>query len=86
MQFTRTFGANARAKPTVMLFTPAFAAPYGIVFAPGLCDAVLETKMIEPPSPAAMRVPTSAVSRNGPLRLTSSTLSYSASVTSLTRS
>ena len=36
--------------------------------------------MIEPPSPAAIRSPTSADSRNGPLRLTPTTLSKSSSV------
>ena len=48
----------------------------------GRTAPVLETLMIEPPSPAAMRSPTSADSRNGPLRLTAITLSNSSSVTS----
>ena len=48
----------------------------------GRSAAVDDTLMIEPPSPSAMRVPTSAVRRKGPLRFTSSTLSYSASDTS----
>ena len=38
--------------------------------------------MIEPPSPAAIRVPISAASRKAPLRLTEKTLSQSSSVTS----
>ena len=42
--------------------------------------------MIDPPSPSAIRVPRSAVSRNGPLRLTPMTLSNSSSLTSVTES
>ena len=52
----------------------------------GRTAPVLLTLMIDPPSPASIRSPTSAASRNGPLRLTSTTLSKSASVTSLSRS
>ena len=47
----------------------------------GRAAPVLDTLMIEPPSPATMRSPTSADSRNGPLRLTATTLSKSSSVT-----
>ena len=49
----------------------------------GRTAPVLETLMIEPPPPATIRSPTSAASRNGPLRLTPITLSKSSSVTSL---
>ena len=52
----------------------------------GRIAAVLETMMMEPPAPAAIRAPTIAVSRNGPLRFTSSTLSQSSSVTFSMRS
>ena len=41
--------------------------------------------IIEPPSPAAIRVPISAVSRNAPLRFTPMTLSNSSSLTPLAR-
>ena len=75
MQLTRTFGPNVRARPTVRLLTPALAAPYTSSFGLGRCDATDDTKMIEPPSPATIRVPTMADSRNGPLRLTPITLS-----------
>ena len=44
--------------------------------------ATLLTLMIDPPSPAAIRGATRAVSRNGPLTLTATTLSNSSSVTS----
>ena len=48
----------------------------------GRREPVLETLMMDPPyGPAAMRVPTNAVRRNGPLRLTPITLSHSSSVT-----
>jgi hypothetical protein len=54
-------------------------------FGDGRWDATEETKMIEPPgSAAAIFVPISADSRNGPLRLTAITLSYSCSVTAST--
>src|SRR5438034_5100604 len=75
MQLTRTFGPNAWAKPTVMALMPALAAEYGIVFGVGRDADVLDTMMIEPPSPAAIRAPTTAVRRNGPFRFTSRTLS-----------
>ena len=43
---------------------------------------MLETLMMDPPyGPSAILVPTSAVSRNGPFRLTPSTLSHSSSLT-----
>jgi hypothetical protein len=47
----------------------------------GRTAPVLEMLTIEPPSPAAMRSPTRAESRNGPLRFTPMTLSKSSSVT-----
>ena len=47
----------------------------------GRTAPVLEMLMIEPPSPAAMRSPMSADSRNGPLRFTPTTLSKSSSLT-----
>ena len=49
----------------------------------GRTAPVLETLMIDPPPPSTIRSPTSAASRNGPLRLTAITLSKSSSVTSL---
>ena len=61
---------SASAKPTVMALSPAFAAAYGTMSPLGRTAPVLETLMIEPPSPATMRSPTRADSRNGPLRLT----------------
>jgi hypothetical protein len=75
MQLTRTVGPNVAASPFVRLLTPAFAAPYTSSAGDGRCDATDETKMIEPPLPAAMRVPTSAASRNGLFRFTAITLS-----------
>ena len=48
----------------------------------GRTAPVLEMLMIEPPSPAAIRSPMSADSRNGPLRFTPTTLSKSSSLTS----
>ena len=80
---TRTRGPNAWASPTVMAFTPAFAAAYGTMSRVGRTAPVLETLMIEPPRPSAIRSPTSAASRNGPFRLTPITLSKSSSLTSL---
>ena len=80
--FTRTDGPNVCAKPTVRALRPALAAAYGQDRRPRAHGARrCEMLMIEPPAPAAIRVPTSAVSRNGPLRLTPSTLSNSSSVT-----
>ncbi len=50
----------------------------------GRSEPVLETLMMDPPyGPAAILVPTSAVSRNGPFRLTPSTLSHSSSLTAV---
>jgi len=54
--------------------------------AEGRTAAVLETMMIEPPAPAAIRAPTIAVRRNGPFRFTSRTLSHRSSVTFSIRS
>ena len=48
----------------------------------GRMDPVLETLMIEPPPAATIRVPTSAVRRNGPFRLRPTTFSHMVSVTS----
>ncbi len=42
--------------------------------------------MIEPPSPAAIRLPTVAISRNGPFRFTPIVLSNSSSDTFSTES
>ena len=79
MQLTRTFGPNALARPSVRVLSPALAAAYGRYSGSGRIAAIEETLMIAPPSPAAIFVPTSAASRNGPLRLIASTLSKSAS-------
>ena len=83
---TRTDGPNVCAKPTVRALRPAFAAAYGRIAGRGRTAPALEMLMIEPPVPAAIRVPTSAVSRNGPLRFTPMTLSNSSSETSVTSS
>ena len=56
------------------------------MFGVGCTAPTLQMLMIEPPPPAAIRVPTSALSRNGPLRLTASTLSNSSSLTESTES
>src|SRR5262249_11162821 len=80
MQFTRTFGPYANANERVIELSPAFAAPYGSDVGDGFNDAVLEILMIEPPSPFAMRLPTSADNRNGPLKLSPTTLSKRSSV------
>src|SRR5258708_15243591 len=82
MQLTRTLGPKACANASVSALRPAFAAAYGVSSGVGRIAAMLLTLMIDPPSPAAMRVPTLAIRRNGPLRLTPSTLSHSASLTS----
>ena len=80
---TRTRGPNACARPTVIALTPALAAAYGTMSRVGRTAPVLDTLMIEPPPASTIRSPTSAASRNGPLRLTAMTLSNSSSVTSL---
>ena len=49
----------------------------------GRMEPVVDTLMMDPPSPAAIRVPTSVVRRKGPLRLTPITLSHSSSVTAV---
>src|SRR3954468_21249659 len=82
MQFTRTRGPYANANQPVIELRPAFAAPYGSDVGDGFSDAVLETLMIEPPSPFAMRLPTSADSRNGPFRFSPTTLSNRSSLIS----
>src|SRR5215470_2453992 len=82
MQFTRTLGPKACAKAMVRAFRPALAAAYGVSTGVGRTAAMLLTLMIEPPAPAAIRVPTSAERRKGPFKLTLSTLSHSGSVTS----
>src|SRR4029077_112117 len=75
MQLTRTFGPYANANDRVIELSPAFAAPYGSDVGDGFSDAVLEMLMIEPPSPFAIRLPTSADRRNGPLKFSPTTLS-----------
>src|SRR5207245_5953664 len=82
IQFTRTLGPYACAKAMVKALRPALAAPYGVSIGVGRTAAMLLMLMIEPPAPPAMRLPTSADNRNGPLRFTASTLSHSASLTS----
>ncbi len=47
----------------------------------GRREPVVDTLMMDPPLPAAMRVPTSVVRRKGPFRFTPITLSHSSSVT-----
>ena len=74
-RLARTFGAQAPARPSVIAFKPALAIAYGRSDHSGRHDPAVETLMIEPPSPSAMRVPMSAHSRNGPLALTACTLS-----------
>ena len=82
MQFTRTFGPKACAKAIGHRVQPGLRRGVrGLTSASAGSRRCCDTLMIEPPSPAAMRVPTSAESRNGPFRFTSSTLSHSASVT-----
>ena len=76
----RTVGPNALASPSDMATRPALAAAYGTYPGRGLIAAVLEMLMIEPPSPLAIRVPTSAPSRNGPFRLTAIVLSNRSSL------
>ena len=48
----------------------------------GRMDPVLDTLMTDPPPVSTMRGPTSAVRRNGPLRLRPTTFSHMVSVTS----
>ena len=57
-----------------------------MLFVGGPYAAMLEMFTIEPPSPSNMRLPTSAVRRNGPLRLSPTVFSQSSSVTSRTSS
>ena len=83
---TRTVGPKAWAKPIVSASRPAFAAAYGITSGSGYRAATLETLMMLPPSPCAIRVPIAAVRRNGPPRLTSMTLRQSSSETPSMRS
>src|SRR5207237_10068253 len=73
--FTRTFGANASARPTVSAFKPALAHVYGSSRHDGMSEPTVPTLVIEPPSPSYIRVPTRAPSRKGPLRVTPCTLS-----------
>ena len=80
---TRTRGPKAWARPTVMALTPALAAAYGTMSLVGRTAPVLETLMIDPPPASTIRSPTSEARRNGPLRLTATTLSNSSSVTVL---
>ena len=48
---------------------------YGRSSAPGRSDPAVVTLMMEPPSPSAMRDPTSTLTRNGPRAFTVWTLS-----------
>src|SRR5216683_4995666 len=61
----RTIGPKACAKPTVIALSPALAEAYGMMSARGRTAPVLLMLMIDPPPAAAMRLPTSAVRRNG---------------------
>src|SRR5271154_3703813 len=68
MQLTRTFGPYSIAYAIVIALSPAFAAAYGATSGVGRIEATLDTLMIAPPSPAAIRDPNSADRRTGPLR------------------
>ena len=57
-------------EPWVSALSAAFAPAYGPNRGCGISAPVDDTLMIEPPSPAAIRSPTRALSRNGPLKLT----------------
>src|SRR5436190_600621 len=81
MQFTRTFGANASANPTVNAFRPAFAQAYGNSITLAISEPTVLTLMIEPEPASYMRLPTSEPRRNGPFKLTPTVLSNSSSVT-----
>src|SRR5271154_4125611 len=82
MQLTRTFGPYSIAYAIVIALSPAFAAAYGATSGVGRIEATLDTLMIAPPSPAAIRDPNSADRRNGPLRFTPITLSNRSSLVS----
>ena len=85
-----TGGSRGLGRAMVLAFAQAGADVVVASRKLASCEAtaaeVLETMMIEPPAPAAIRAPTIAVRRNGPFRLTSSTLSQSSSVTFSMRS
>ena len=65
----------------VSALRPFFAAAYIASGGLGRTAPILEMLTIEPPPAAAIRAPATAISRNGPLRLTSMVLSNSPSVT-----
>src|ERR1700722_16778836 len=77
--FTRTLGANSRAKTVVSAFSAALAPAYGPNRGDGNSAPLDETLMIEPPPEAYIRCPISALSRNGPLKFPPITLSNSSS-------
>ena len=74
-QLTRTCGAYSCANAMVSALRPFFAAAYIASGGLGRTDPMLEMLTIEPPPAAAIRAPATAISRNGPLRLTSMVLS-----------
>src|SRR3546814_9102980 len=77
--FTRTVGPNSLENAVVSAFRAALEAAYVPKSGSGQSAPDDDTLMIEPPSPATMRWPTSAESRKGPLKLTPTTLSNSSS-------
>src|SRR5215831_9517514 len=78
MLLTRTAGPYARARPIVSTSRPALAAAYGSAPDEGLTASTEEMLMIAPDPARAILAPISVPRRNGPLRLTANTLSYSA--------
>src|ERR1700759_4321408 len=62
---TRTVGPSARAKPSVIALSPAFADAYGMMSGAGRSDPAVLTLMIDPPPVATIRSPTNADNRNG---------------------
>ena len=84
-QLTRTCGAYSWANAIVSALRPFFDAAYIASGGLGRTAPMLEMFTIEPPPAAAIRAPATAISRNGPLRLTSMVLSKSPSETRLQR-